>query len=283
MSVDFNGVQGLDSILAGGNGGTQFITFKEGEPQTLLIIDWYENLRGVREHYEPSLNPKYVRCPGKEVCPLCITNPSKYPSLRIKFRVFDPMESKVKLVSLSQTHVKKLNSDFNLDGINPTQQYVTIYRTGKGASDTNYSARLSQQQFQLPDYNTLEMPDIAVQFTPHTPDEISGFMSAVLGNIQQGGYAQPQYGQAPQFTQPQYGQPQAPQQGYGQPQFNQAPQQGYGQAPQQPQPGYGQAPQMPQQQAPQAPQQDFGQAPGQGQSVDNGGGFVQQPNRQLPF
>lgn len=276
-----NGVQGLDAILTGG-GGTQFITFKEGSPMTLLILDWYEKLNGVREHYEPALNPKYIRCPGKDVCPLCHANPSKYPSLRIKFRVYDPQENKVKLVSLSQTHIKKLNADFNLDGVNPTQQYVTIYRTGSGASDTSYSARLSQQQFAMPDWNNIEIPDIAPQLTPHTPDEIQGFMNAVLGNVppqqptygggypQQGGFPQQQFGGQPSYG----GQPQAPQQQFG----GQVPQPQYGgQPPVAPQTGQ----QMPPQQHTYDPSQ--GQ-PQQGVNQDpSQGAYVQQPPRNLPF
>lgn len=296
MSQDYNGVTGLDNILSGGNGG-QFITFEEAKPMTLLIIDWYENLRSAREHYEQAMTPKYIRCPGKDVCPLCAANPSKYPQLKIKFRVYDPQEGKVKFVSLSQTHIKKLNSDFNLDGVNPTQQYVTIYRTGKGPTDTNYSARVAQQQFQLPDFNTLEMPDIAPQFTPHTPEEIQGFMNAVLGNVQQGYQQQtafgaqfqpqPQYGAQPQFGAPQQGYGQMPQQPMQQ-QFNQQPQQGYVQAPQQQQFAPQQPMQQQMQQQPPVQHQmtdptqtaEFNQHQGAPQSPES---FVQQPPRNLPF
>lgn len=177
-------VRGLSDILSG---GTEWVTFEEGKPKTLLFIDWYEDLVGIREHYEPSLNPKYIRCPGKDVCPLCAANPGKYPALRIKFRVYDPTDNKVKMVSLAKTHIQKLNSDFNLDEVDPTKQYVTIYRTGKGASDTSYSAReYKKGDFDLPNLEELELPDMAQQVTPHTPEEIQGFMNALIAGAQAG-------------------------------------------------------------------------------------------------
>lgn len=170
-------VKGLGAILSG---GADFITFEEGKPQTILFIDWFEDLVGIREHYEPALNPKYVRCPGKDVCPLCAANPGKYPALRIKFRVYDPAENKVKFVSLAKSHIQKINQDFMLDEIDPTKEYVTIYRTGKGASDTNYSARRARTDAVIPNLDELDIPDIAPQVTPHSPEEIQGFMNALM-------------------------------------------------------------------------------------------------------
>jgi hypothetical protein len=225
-------VRGLGAILAG---GADFITFEEGKPMTLLFIDWFEDLLGIREHYESALNPKYVRCPGKDVCPLCKANPSKYPALRIKFRVYDAADKKVKFVSLAKSHVQKLNADFNLDEVDPTRSFVTIYRVGKGASDTSYSARRynadpekGKPVIDLPTQEVMDaLPDISPQLTAHTPDEIAGFMQALVGgmqqNQQQGGYNQPPQGG--------YGQQQG---GYNQqPQYNQAPQGGYEQQGQQ--------------------------------------------------
>lgn len=239
-------VRGLGAILSG---GADFITFEEGKPMTLLFIDWFEDLLGIREHYEAALNPKYVRCPGKDVCPLCKANPSKYPALRIKFRVYDAIEKKIKFVSLAKSHVQKLNADFNLDEVDPTKNFVTIYRTGKGASDTSYSARryvanpaANKPELEYPTQEVIDnMPDITPQVTPHTPDEIAGFMQALVGGAQ----TQPNgYNQAPQGN---YGQ--QPQGGYQAPQGGyQAPQGGYdaGQAPQ-----GGQAPSYDQTAAPQ--------------------------------
>lgn len=182
-------VRGLDAILSG---GTSFITFEDGKPLTLLFIDWYEDLVGIREHYEPSLNPKYIRCPGKEVCPLCHANPGKYPSLKIKFRVYDPSDGKVKFVSLAKTHIQKLNTEFNLDEIDPTKEYVTIYRSGKGASDTSYSARRyvpnpeqNKPVLALPNFEELEVPSLDEQVTPHSPEAIQGFMDALLSGVNQ--------------------------------------------------------------------------------------------------
>lgn len=175
-------MKGLNAILSG---GTEFITFEEGKPMTLLFIDWYEDLMAIREHYEPSLNPKYIRCPGKDVCPLCQANPDKYPSLKIKFRVYDPTDQKVKFVSLARSHIQKLNTEFHLEEVDPTQEYVTIYRTGKGASDTSYSARRAKQQPPKPNLEELEMPDIMAQVTPHTPEQIQGFMNALLAGTTQ--------------------------------------------------------------------------------------------------
>ncbi|MFF2889503.1 hypothetical protein [Paenibacillus sp. NPDC057967] len=204
-------VRGLEAILSG---GAEFITFEEGKPMTLLFIDWFEDLLGIREHYESALTPKYVRCPGKDICPLCKANPSKYPALRIKFRVYDAIEKKIKFVSLAKSHVQKLNSDFNLDEVDPTKDFVTIYRTGKGASDTSYCARrynLNPEAGKLVlEFPTQELmdniPDLTPQVTPHSPAEIAGFMQALVGGAQisqpQGGYAQQQAGyQAPQSGQ----------------------------------------------------------------------------------
>lgn len=211
--------RGLDDILGG---GTDWITFEDGKPMTLLFIDWFEDLIGIREHYEPTLNPKYVRCPGKEVCPLCAVLPAdKYPALRIKFRVYDPTDKKVKFVSLAKTHIKSVNKDLNLDEINPTKQYVRIIRSGKGATDTSYSARLSKEEIAMPDFENMDIPDIEAQVTPHTPDQIRGFMNAITqgGQADQGqtSYGQtdtgagtgtgtaPAEGTAPQNTAPQGG------------------------------------------------------------------------------
>lgn len=183
-------MRGLDAILSG---GTEFVTFEEGKPKTLLILDWYDQLSAIREHYEPSLNPKYVRCPGKDVCPLCAANPGKYPALRIKFRIFDPVDNKVKLVSLAKSHIQKLNADFNLDEVDPTKAFVTVYRTGKGASDTSYSARAykanpaqGKPEYAVPVVDDLDLPDLTPQLTPHTPDEIQGIMNALIAGAQLG-------------------------------------------------------------------------------------------------
>lgn len=171
-------LKGLDAILGG---GTQFITFEDGKPLTLLFIDWYEDLMAIREHYEPSLNPKYVRCPGRDNgCPLCQANPDKYPGLKIKFRVYDPTDDKVKIVSMAKTHIQKLNTEFNLDEVDPTQEFVTVYRSGKGASDTSYSARRAKNQPAKPNLDDLEMPDLTAQVTPHTVEQIQGFMDALF-------------------------------------------------------------------------------------------------------
>jgi hypothetical protein len=242
-------VRGLGNILSG---GADFITFEEGKPMTLLFIDWYEDLVGIREHYEPALNPKYIRCPGKDVCPLCQANPNKYPALRIKFRVYDPTDNKVKFVSLAKSHIQKLNTDFNLDEIDPTRDFVTIYRTGKGASDTSYSARRyhadpskGRPVYEAPNFEEIDMPDLTPQVTAHTPEEIAGFMQALLngGNqgagqgqtgqdagapqgvgVPQGGFIPPQGGYMP----PQGEFPPQLQTGYGQPQgaYPQTPPQG---------------------------------------------------------
>lgn len=175
-------VRGLNDILSG---GTEFITFEDGKPKVLLFIDWYEDLVGIREHYEPSLNPKYVRCPGKDVCPLCAANPGKYPALRIKFRVYDPVDNKVKMVSLAKSHIQKLNGDFNLDEVDPTKKYVVIHRSGKGATDTSYSAReYKKGDYELPVVADLDMPDMTNQITAHTPEEIQGFMNALIAGAQ---------------------------------------------------------------------------------------------------
>ncbi|ALA07268.1 hypothetical protein SECTIM467_144 [Brevibacillus phage SecTim467] len=251
-------VKGLNNILSG---GVDFITFEEGKPMTLLFIDWNEDLIGIREHYEKALNPKYVRCPGKATCPLCKANPSKYPALRIKFRAYDPTDNKIKFVSLAKSHVQKLSSEFNLDEVDPTKQYVTIYRTGKGASDTSYSARryvanpaMNKPDLALPDFDAIEMPDITPQVTPHTPDEIAGFMQALVSGMtaeqgQQGGF-----NQAPQ--------------GYMPPQGGYVPQQGLEQAAQ----GFGYVPQGGYEQVPQGFQQPT--TPPQGAPTHQ---------RQLPF
>ncbi|WP_411685022.1 hypothetical protein [Aeromonas caviae] len=222
-------VKGLDAILSG---GTQFITFEEGKPLTLLFIDWYDDLVGIREHYESTLNPKYVRCPGKDICPLCAANPGKYPSFKIKFRVFDPKDQKVKFVSLAKTHIQKLNTEFNLEEIDPTKNFVTIYRSGKGASDTSYSARAyrpngqDKPELQIPNFDEMgiEVPSLEDQITPHTPEAIQGFMDALLAGAaqQQQGQFQQMQQQQEQFQQGQYQQ----QQGQFPPQGQQFQQQG---------------------------------------------------------
>lgn len=280
-----NQVRGLDAILSG---GTSFVTFEDGKPLTLLFVDWYENLVGIREHYEPSLNPKYIRCPGKEVCPLCHANPGKYPSFKAKFRVYDPTDNKVKMVSLAKTHIQKLNTEFGLEEIDPTKTYVTIYRTGKNATDTNYSARAyrpdpsqGRPEIPMPDFDSIDMPDLTPQVTAHSPEQITEIMNALFANPvpqQQYGAPQQQYG-APQQ---QYGQPQqnygAPQQNFGAPQQNYgAPQQGVDQS--QPTQGYDQG-QMQQQGGYQQPAQGFNQ-PQQGGFPPQGGEQAQQ--RKLPF
>lgn len=226
-------VKGLGNILSG---GADFITFEEGKPMTLLFIDWYEDLVGIREHYEPALNPRYIRCPGKDVCPLCQANPSKYPALRIKFRVYDPTDNKVKFVSLAKSHIQKLNTDFNLDEIDPTRDFVTIYRTGKGASDTSYSARRyipdpskGRPVYEVPNFEEIDMPDITPQVTPHTPEEITGFMQALLNGDNQGaGQGQDSGALQGEYTPPQGGFSPQSQAGYGQPQgaYPQTPPQG---------------------------------------------------------
>lgn len=200
-------MRGLDAILSG---GTEFVTFEEGKPRTLLILDWYENLSAIREHYEPSLNPKYIRCPGKDVCPLCAANPGKYPALRIKFRIYDPADKKVKLVSLAKSHIQKLNADFNLDEVDPTKAFVTIHRTGKGATDTSYSARAykanpdqGKPAYEVPSIEDMDMPDLTPQLTPHSPDEVAAIMNALIAGAQTGagvqgaGYNAGQQQQAP--------------------------------------------------------------------------------------
>mgnify|MGYP001049810224 CR=1 FL=1 len=183
-------VFGLDQILSG---GTEFVTFEEGKPKTLLILDWFDKLGAIREHYEPTLNPKYVRCPGKEVCPLCAANPGKFPALRIKFRIYDPLDQKVKMVSLAKSHIQKLNADFNLDEVDPTKAFVTIHRTGKGAQDTSYSARQykanpeqGKPAYELPDLEALDKPDITPQLTAHTPEEIQNIMNAMVAGAAAG-------------------------------------------------------------------------------------------------
>ncbi|MCK6076898.1 hypothetical protein [Paenibacillus silvae] len=178
-------VRCLEAILSG---GADFINFEEGKPMTMLFIDWFEDLFGIREHYEAALTPKYIRCPGKNICPLCKANPSRYPALRIKFRVYDPLENKVKFVSLAKSHVQKLNQEFNLNGCDPTKNFVTLYRTGKGASDTAYSARryvtnpeAGKPVLEFPTQKLIDqMPDITPQVIPHSPDEIAAFMQTLV-------------------------------------------------------------------------------------------------------
>ncbi|QQN86712.1 hypothetical protein [Bacillus toyonensis] len=184
-------IKGLDAILKVGN---TFLTFKDKKPLTLLFIDWYENLVGIREHYEPTLKPKYIRCPGTDVCPLCHVNPGKYPNLKIKLRVYDPLDNKIKLVSLAKTHIQKLHTDFNLYMIDPTKDFVTISRSGTGANDTTYSAKPyhytsvdEEPILKKPDFNEIEMLDISTYITSHSPDEIQEFMNAAskIYNLQQ--------------------------------------------------------------------------------------------------
>ncbi|MCM3132958.1 hypothetical protein M3629_09180 [Paenibacillus polysaccharolyticus] len=205
-------VRGLEAILSG---GADFITFEEGKPVTMLFIDWFEDLFGIREHYESALTPKYIRCPGKEICPLCKANPYRYPALRIKFRVYDPIEMKVKFVSLAKSHVQKLNQEFNFDECDPTKNFVTLYRTGKGASDTAYSARRyvanpesGKPVLNFPTQELMDqMPDITPQITPHSPEEIADFMQTVVV----GAHTQPNiYNQARHSGKPAYEQKEVP-------------------------------------------------------------------------
>ena len=171
--------RGLDNILSG---GTNYLAFEDGKPQDLLILDWYEDLIAVREHYEASLNPRYVRCPGKDVCPLCKANPDKFPSLKVKFRAYDPNEDKVKVGSLAKKHIKSLNQDFNLDEVDPTQAFVKIHRTGKTANDTSYSARTAKGDYTMPNLDDLDVPDLEELTQPHTPEQVQGFMDALLNS-----------------------------------------------------------------------------------------------------
>ena len=182
-------IKGLDNLLGG---KVEFMKFEEGKPATVLFIDWEEDVIGVYEHYDKALTPKYIRCPGKEVCPYCKMNPDKYPSLRVKFRVYDPTDNKVKLVSMAKTHVAKLNTEFKLDEIDPRNTYVTIYRTGKGASDTSYSSRVyrpdpqnGKPEYPMPNLDELDMPSLEEHTTPHTPEQIQGFMDALLQGYEQ--------------------------------------------------------------------------------------------------
>lgn len=178
---------GLDNILSGGK---DWLTFESGKPVELLLLDWYEDLKGIREHYEASLNPRYVRCPGKDICPLCAANPGKYPALRIKLRAFDPKEKKIKFISLAKTHIKSIHKDLTLDELDPTQTVIRIIRDGSGATDTSYSARASKSEFGeikfsredemvYFDGEEFEVPDLDSELTAHTPDEIRGFMNAL--------------------------------------------------------------------------------------------------------
>lgn len=189
------------------DGGNEFITFKAGEPKTLLFVDWYDNLYWTYEHYEKALNPSYVRCPGKQVCPLCQANSGKYASMRAKFRVYDPVDGKVKFVNMSKTAVKALNDSFSIDYVDPTKTYVTIFRIGSGPQDTSYTARVyrpnpGMAEYPLPNLDAVDKPDIIPIVTPHTPEEIRGFMDSLSGGNQ------PQFQQAQQAAAPQgFGQP----------------------------------------------------------------------------
>ncbi|WP_395894873.1 hypothetical protein ACH2FV_19730 (plasmid) [Bacillus safensis subsp. safensis] len=283
--------QGLDSFLSGG-GGADFLTFKEGTPKTLLFIDWGDSLMAVREHYDQSLKPSYIRCPGKDVCPLCAANPTRYPAHKAKFRVYDSADGKIKFVNMSKKHVQSLNQNFNFDQVDPRQEFVTIYRSGSGASDTQYQARRANPAPNYPNLQAMEMPDIMEQITPHTPEQITGFMQALLNSTppypgtgqqyggQQGGFPpQQQFGGAPGGFPPQQQQQQfggqpggfPPQQQFGGQPGGFPPQQQFGGQPggfppQQQfggQPG-GFAPQQGTQGAPPPPpqQQQFGGAPG---------------------
>lgn len=170
--------KGLNDIL--NSKKTEYMTFEEGKPATVLFLDWFEDVYAVREHYERGLTPNYVKCPGKEVCPLCKIG-EKYPSLKIKFRIYDTADGKVKVVSLAKSHVQSLNNDFNLDEIDPTQQFVKIVRSGKGATDTKYSARVAKGNFEKPNLEELDMPDLEKLVQPHSPEEIQRFIDNAMG------------------------------------------------------------------------------------------------------
>lgn len=303
--------RGLDNIFAAtGGGGGGYLTFEEGKPVTGIFLEWGQDAFGVREHYEGSLNPKYIRCPGKDVCPLCAAT-GKTPGMKVKFRILDAADGKVKMVSLAPTHAKKIQADFQIDGTDPTREWVVIYRTGKGTNDTNYSARKAPQQWQVPDFNTLDLPDLAAQTNIHSPEEIANIMAAVTNAVPQqpafgappapqygGGFNNqpaPQYGGAPSAPAPQYGGA-APQYGsqpayapappMQQQTYAPAPQQAYEPVPQQPAPQvqgqfpqHGEAPQAGL--APQAPTQDpFGQGAGVAPQDNQ---YVPSPERNMPF
>lgn len=173
--------QGLDNILNGNNSGIEYLTFEEGKAKTLLFIDWYDSVMSVREHYEKNLYPKYIRCPGKDVCPLCKNNSRS--SERVKFRVYDPDDGKVKVVSLAKSHVQSIHNDFTIDDIDPTKEFVMILRTGKGASDTKYTARRAREQREFPNLEELEMPNLMDVIQPHTPEQIQQFMESFVNSV----------------------------------------------------------------------------------------------------
>lgn len=239
--------RGLDYAFnnSGQGGGGQYITFEEGKPITGIFLDWGDDVLVLREHYEKTLNPHYIGCPGKEVCPLCrVTN--KIAPMKIKARFLDAADWKVKFVSLAPTHAKSLKADFEIEKIDPTREFVTIYRSGKTANDTKYSARRSQQQWQI-DLNTIEKPNLEDQAKVYTAEEISQIMAAVTNAVPQPGYAPqppaPAYGAQPGYI---------AQPGYG----GQAPMPQYGA-----QPGFPPAPMAPQPQAPYAPMPQTQMAP----------------------
>lgn len=298
-------VHGLGSILSSGGGGNNrpdYVTFKEGQPMTVLFIDWEEDLVAIREHYEAALTPKYIRCPGKDVCPLCKVNPSKFPSLRIKFRIYDPTDGKVKLANLSKTAIQSLVSDFQLERVDPRSNFVTIYRFGSGAKDTKYSARAYRPdpaqgfpEMPRPSQETLaNLPDLTDELRPHTPEEITGFMQGLMN----GGQQAPSYGQQPQYGQAPAPYQAPPQQAYvQQPPYTQQPPYQAPPAQQAPNP-YGQQPQYQAPQAPQAPHpyeqqaQINNQASPQAPQQEMGGGMPPMgapngataiPPRKLPF
>lgn len=176
-------VRGLDNIV-GDFDKKNWVKLEDGEHITCLIIDWYENLRMIAEHYVQYLTPRYIRCPGQSVCPLCLQG--HRPNKRVKFRIYDPSDGKIKFMSLAPKHIKSLHLSFKLDNVDPTKEYVTIFRNGKTSQDTTYQARPVRQQLPLPDLSKIEMPDIEDEFIPHTPEQIQSFLAQAIAEAEQG-------------------------------------------------------------------------------------------------
>jgi hypothetical protein len=178
-------IKGLGNLIGG---SSEFIAFEEGKPKVLLFIDWYEDLVGVREHYEPNLDPKYIRCAG-DGCPLCAMNPEKPPQLKIKFRVFDADDGKIKIVSLAKKHIKSIHNDFTLDEIDPTKEFVTVIRNGKSVSDTAYKARRKTKDIPKIPANLEDLVDDSQAYyenliKPATIEYVQSVIDKALGKTQ---------------------------------------------------------------------------------------------------
>lgn len=170
--------KGLGAIKEANKNSVAWLTLKSGESTEIRIIQPLDELVSIYEHGEHINNRwHYIRCLGKENCPLC--RAGKKAAFKTFIPVYDHKDERIKIFKASKTVGLTLVGLAEEYG-DLTKRKFKLLRQGEGRNTTYQFFPRDPDDF---DISELELPDIESLIEPMSPEEIENLINQKVSDV----------------------------------------------------------------------------------------------------